>query len=48
MVTPLRIAAFGMLFLMIGMILIRRRIALQTLDKEFETPDLPPEINVLK
>ena len=48
MVTPLRVAAFGMLFLMVGMILIRRRIALQTLDKEFETPDLPPEINVLK
>ena len=27
MVLPLRIAAFGMLFLMIGMILMRRRIA---------------------
>ena len=47
MVLPLRIAAFGMLFLMIGMILMRRKIALQTLDREFETPDLPPEIELM-
>lgn len=38
---PLRIAAFGMLFLSIGMILVRGKIALQRLERETKVPDLP-------
>lgn len=38
---PLRLAAFGMLFLVIGMIMIRGKIALQRIDRETKAPDLP-------
>lgn len=38
---PLRMAAFGMLFIMIGFILARGRIALRRLEAESEAPDLP-------
>jgi heme exporter protein C len=41
MVLPLRIAAFGMFFLMIGMIIARGRIALRRLEEEADAPDLP-------
>lgn len=41
MVTPLRIAAFGMLFLAIGYMLMRRRIALERMAAEDDAPDLP-------
>ncbi len=41
MVTPLRIAAFGMLFLMIGMIIARARIALRRILFEVTAPTLP-------
>jgi heme exporter protein C len=43
MVLPLRLAAFGMLFLMIGMVITRARIALGRLDYESDAPDLPSE-----
>lgn len=43
MVLPLRIAAFGMLFLAIGMMGLRGRIALRALRDEAEAPELPPE-----
>ena len=46
MVLPLRIAAFGMLFLMIGLILARGRIALQRLEEEADAPDLPSRDNL--
>lgn len=46
MVLPLRIAAFGMLFLMIGLILSRGKIALKRLQEELETPDLPSSDNL--
>ncbi len=42
MVLPLRIAAFGMLFISIGLIGARRRLALRALDREDSAPDLPP------
>jgi len=41
MVTPLRIAAFGMLFLMVGMIIARSRIALYRILEEITPPTLP-------
>ncbi len=41
MVTPLRVAAFGMLFLSIALVGARRRIALRDLAREDEAPDLP-------
>ncbi len=41
MVTPLRVAAFGMLFLATGFIVRRWRIALASLRSEFDAPDLP-------
>ena len=41
MVLPLRIAAFGMLFIMIGFILARAKIALRKLEEEAAAPDLP-------
>ncbi|HIA02332.1 MAG TPA: transcriptional regulator [Myxococcales bacterium] len=44
MVTPLRIAAFGMLFLMIGMIIARARIALRRILEEVRAPSLPDSI----
>jgi heme exporter protein C len=46
MVLPLRIAAFGMLFLMIGLILSRGKIALKRLQEESDTPDLPSSDNL--
>lgn len=42
MVVPLRIAAFGMLFLAIGLIGARRRVGLKELAREDAAPDLPP------
>lgn len=42
MVLPLRVAAFGMLFISIAFILARRRIALARLEKEAAAPDMPP------
>jgi heme exporter protein C len=42
MVTPLRIAAFGMLFLMISMIIYRAKIALLRLEKSSGELELPP------
>ena len=42
MITPLRVAAFGMLFLSIGYIGARRRIALRRLEEE-TTPDTLPD-----
>lgn len=41
MVLPLRIAAFGMLFLSIGFIVARWRIAKRRLEVESDTPDMP-------
>lgn len=41
MITPLRIAAFGMLFLAVAFVIARRRIALRTLEREDAAPDLP-------
>lgn len=41
MVTPLRIAAFGMLFLALSYMLMRRRIALERMAAEDDAPDLP-------
>jgi heme exporter protein C len=41
MVTPLRVAAFGMLFLSTGFVVRRWRIASAGLKMEFEAPDLP-------
>tara|TARA_B100000575_G_scaffold279696_1_gene268333 strand:- start:644 stop:1339 length:696 start_codon:yes stop_codon:yes gene_type:complete len=41
MVTPLRIAAFGMLFLAISFVVRRWRVTLHHLEAEFEAPDLP-------
>ena len=43
MVLPLRIAAFGMLFLAIGLCMVRGRLALARLRREDGAPDLPPE-----
>lgn len=43
MVLPLRIAAFGMLFLMIGMIIARTKIALQRMQHTEGKQALPPE-----
>jgi len=43
MVTPLRIAAFGMLFLSIALCTLRWRIAHKRLAAEAEAPELPPE-----
>jgi len=42
MVLPLRIAALGMLFLMIGLVIARAKIALSRLDMETAVPQLPP------
>ena len=42
MVTPLRIAAFGMLFLAVFFMARRWRIAYAKLSREDEAPDLPP------
>ena len=47
MVLPLRIAAFGMLFLMIGMILGRTKLALHRLAQEDDAPDLPEQLKPL-
>ena len=47
MVLPLRIAAFGMLFLMIGMILGRTKLALHRLAQEDDAPDLPDQLKPL-
>jgi hypothetical protein len=41
MVTPLRIAAFGMLFLATSFVVRRWRLSLAQLNAEFEAPDLP-------
>jgi heme exporter protein C len=41
MVTPLRIAAFGMLFLATSFVVRRWRVSLKQLNAEFEAPDLP-------
>ena len=41
MVTPLRVAAFGMLFLALGYMGMRRRIAMAKLAEEDDAPDLP-------
>lgn len=41
MVTPLRVAAFGMLFLALAFVGLRRRLALQRIAVEDEAPDLP-------
>ena len=38
---PLRLAAFGMLFMVIGMIMIRGKTALQRIERETKAPDLP-------
>ena len=38
---PLRMAAFGMLFIMIGFIIARGRLALHRLKEEADAPDLP-------
>lgn len=42
MVTPLRIAAFGVLFVAIAFCVSRGRLALAQLDREADAPDLPP------
>ena len=44
---PFRIAAFGMLFLTVGFILARARIAYRRLEAEADAPDLP-ELNTVK
>jgi heme exporter protein C len=41
MLLPLRLAAFGMLFISIGLILVRGKIALQRLKRDTRAPDLP-------
>lgn len=49
MVTPLRVAAFGMIFLAIGFSIARYRIALRRLEAEDDAPEpppLPPQINL--
>ncbi len=43
MVLPLRLAAFGMLFIAIGLCMARGRLALARLQREQEASDLPPE-----
>lgn len=43
MILPLRLAAFGMLFLMCGLILARARQSLKQLEFQDHAPDLPPE-----
>jgi len=43
MVTPLRVAAFGMLFLSTGFVVRRWRIARTALERDFDAPDLPAE-----
>ena len=43
MVLPLRIAAFGMLFIAIGLMGMRWKLAMQGLRVEAEAPELPPE-----
>ena len=43
MVLPLRIAAFGMLFISLGLCWSRGRLALARLRREDGAPDLPPE-----
>ena len=48
MVTPLRIAAFGMLFVAIYFIVRRWRITLNQLNAEFEAPELPQPASPLK
>jgi heme exporter protein C len=42
MVLPLRISAFGMLFLALGLVMARARLALSQLRREDGAPDLPP------
>lgn len=42
MVLPLRISAFGMLFLALGLVMARARLALAQLRREDGAPDLPP------
>ena len=44
---PFRIAAFGMLFITVGFILARGRIALKRLEAEADAPDLP-DLNTVK
>ncbi len=49
MVTPLRIAAFGMLFLMLGFVGLRRRIELVRLEREWSLappPERPAALNL--
>lgn len=48
MVTPLRIAAFGMLFLATSFVVRRWRLSLARLNAEFEAPDLPEASAPLK
>ncbi len=48
MVLPLRIAAFGMLFLATGLCMVRGRLALARLRREDGAPDLPPEPSPLE
>lgn len=48
MVLPLRVAAFGMLFLSIFFVARRARIALAELVRENTAPDLPPEAPTVK
>jgi len=48
MVTPLRIAAFGMLFLATAFVVRRWRIGLVALQRDFEAPDLPAASPPLK
>jgi len=48
MVTPLRVAAFGMLFLATAFVVRRWRIGLVALQRDFEAPDLPEASAPLK
>jgi heme exporter protein C len=42
MVTPLRVSAFGMLFLSLGLVMFRKRLALRRLEAEDAETALPP------
>lgn len=48
MLLPLRLSAFGMLFLMCGLVLARARQSLKRLEFEQQAPDLPPPTKPLE
>ena len=47
-ITPLRVAAFGMIFLGIGLIGLRWRALRRVVEGELATPDLPAELPAIE